>query len=131
VQEARILIDAGNGEAAREVLDRLPGLPSGLQRLRDRLVEGFETGAASLGAEPDPDAVPHAIASKTLAELHASQGDVKAAITMYREILDRDPADEGARYRLRELMGGKQERVELVLSQWLQRVRLWRRALGV
>jgi hypothetical protein len=130
VQEARFLIDAGQGEAAREVLDRLPGLPRGLQRLRDGLGEGFETQTVPLGAEPEPEA-PHPIASKTLAELHASQGDVKAAIAMYREILDRDPADEGARDQLRELMGGKQERVEVVLSQWLQRVRLWRRALGV
>ncbi len=72
------------------------------------------------------------IATPTLAELYAKQGQIAAAVETYRRILAKDPENQRARQRLEELEA--EERVEesdfqrtgelvAVLEQWLGRIR--------
>lgn len=130
LQKARFLLDLGRHEDAREVLGEVAAALPGLRRIRDELVAA---SAAPQGALEPPDAEEEpALASPTLAELHAEQGDEGAAIAIYREILARNPQDHGARRRLTELLGARRPRREApALHAWLARVRHWRGELGV
>jgi tetratricopeptide (TPR) repeat protein len=72
-----------------------------------------------------------AIATPTLAELYAKQGQIPAAIDTYRKILARDPGDQRAAVRIQELeametgVEGEVQRTEKlvsILEQWLSRI---------
>lgn len=54
-------------------------------------------------APPAPEAPAPELISPTLAELYFNQGFTDKAIEVYQQILDREPANERARARLREL----------------------------
>ncbi len=131
LQEARFLRLVGREDEARAVLEGLGSLPPGLEEIRRELLAADPEGPRDPEAGEAP---PRPIATKTLAELYASQGDVDAAVATYREVLARDPGDEEARERLRQLLG-REERAggdpAAALARWLERVRAWRRALGV
>ncbi len=126
LQEARFLRLLGRAEEAHGILESLDALPPGLARLRDRLLPG--AGADRPGPEPP---APEPPASRKLAELYAAQGDREAAAEVYRRLLEQNPGDEAARARLRELEEEPAEPAVAVLQAWLDRVRQWRRALGV
>jgi len=125
LQKARFLLDLGRGGDAAEVLRELGDLPAGLAGLRQELVDALEGAETEPAGEEPPD-----LASPTLAELHASQGDQEAAIAMYREVLGRDPSDAQARRRLRQLTGPWPIGSAEVLGDWLERVRRWRSQHG-
>ncbi|GAB4270079.1 tetratricopeptide repeat protein [Deferrisoma sp.] len=130
IQEARFLGLLGRADEAREILAGLGELPRGLALLRDAVAADLGEEKTSAG-EPESEAAP--ISSKTLAEIYARQGDVDAAVAMYREVLARNPDDVEARERLRELLGQAPRPAGPVarLEAWLGRVRAWRRVLGV
>ncbi len=123
LQEARFLQLLGRADEARRTLESLEALPPGLARVRDRLRSGTDAGPQ----RPEVPA-PELPVSRKLAELYASQGDRAAAADVYRRLLEQNPGDEPARARLRELEG---EPAVAALQAWLERVREWRRALGV
>ena len=129
LQEARFLRLLGREEEARAVLEGLGDLPPGLEGIRRELLEPVpEEPSRPDRGEPRP------IATRTLAELYASQGDVDAAVATYREVLARDPGDEEARERLRQLLAREEAAggdPTAALTRWLERVRAWRRVLGV
>ncbi len=128
LQEARFLKLLGREDEARAVLEGLGSLPPGLEEIRRELLAApVEEPPRPAGGEPRP------IATKTLAELYASQGDVDAAVATYREVLARDPDDGEARERLRQLLGRERAGGDPVaaLTRWLERVRAWRRVRGV
>ncbi len=60
-----------------------------------------ETGPAVSAEEPEPKR----IATKTLAELYASQGNWRQAVEVYEELLSRYPTNTAYRQRLEELKG--------------------------
>ena len=127
LQEARFLWALGEEPKARGVLAALGDLPAGLEAVRQAIC-GSAPAPPAAGQETDRTEGRPPMVSKTLAELYASQGDVGTAVSMYRQILGQDPGDERARGRLRELLGAKPADP---LHAWLERVRLWRRALSV
>jgi len=130
LQRARFLLDLSRHDDAREVLSEVQGASPGLQEVRDE----FLSALAATVEEPEAqgDEGEPALVSRTLAELHARQGDVEAAVEIYRGIVAQDPEDRGARQRLRELLGAEQpQRPEEALATWLGRVRRWRGELGV
>lgn len=137
VQEAKFLADLGRFSEASDVLDALGLLPHGLAEIKAELLAEFsavsspeaavEAVAELSGAAP----AKKAMASKTLAELYASQGDVAAAVSTYREVLANFPEDLSARKRIEELAGRGVSSVEALLTGWLANVRAWRKALGV
>jgi tetratricopeptide (TPR) repeat protein len=53
-------------------------------------------------AEPPPEVVPE-LASSTLAELYFNQGHTERAIDVYQQLVEREPANERAAARLKEL----------------------------
>lgn len=129
LEEARLLMELGRATEAAAVLAKAGDLPPGLasmrQRVRSQISESAASSAPPASAEKRPP-----IVTKTVAELYASQGDAATAISMYKEILTRAPGDQEARKRLAQLLGetpGYKEE----LSAWLNRVKLWRSALGV
>ncbi|GAB4267230.1 MAG: hypothetical protein Kow0092_20480 [Deferrisomatales bacterium] len=127
LQRARRLLELGRAGEARGLLQGLAGLPPGLSRLRGELL-------AAAGGEPASGETGHeassGLATPTLAELYAAQGDVEAAVATYREVLAREPGNERARGRLRELLGEGPDPLA-ALEQWLACVRRWREVLGV
>lgn len=142
LQRARLLLLGGRPKAAREILEALKELPRGLAALREELLD--EASAKEEEAGPGPEG--EGFASRTLAELHAAQGDRETAAAIYRELAARDPDDEAAAVRLRELAGsvpsGSPELPEsgegsehpeasVRLEEWLARVRRWRALGGV
>ena len=127
LQKARFLSALGEEPRAREVLHALGDLPAGLEAVRQS-IRSSAPALQSGGKETAQTAVKPPMVSKTLAELYASQGDVGTAVSMYRQILGQDPGDERARGRLRALLGAEPADP---LHAWLERVRLWRRALSV
>jgi hypothetical protein len=129
LQESWFLLEAGQADDGRAVLDLLADLPPGLEDLKRELLGRVDT--RELAVVQQPDVAPAGMASKTLAELYASQGDLGTAISIYRELVNRDPADSGAKERLQKLLGEESSGVEGLLLDWLDRVRLWRGALGV
>jgi hypothetical protein len=54
-------------------------------------------------AAPAPQSEPPALSSSTLAELYFNQGFTRQAIDVYRELLEREPANERIRARIVEL----------------------------
>ncbi|MFP3929162.1 MAG: tetratricopeptide repeat protein [Desulfobacteraceae bacterium] len=91
----------------------------------------------SSGEIPGPSVDEHSyvdlpeIATPTLAELYAKQGQIPAAIDTYRKILARDPGDQRAAARIQELeamettVEGEVRRTEKlvsILEQWLSRI---------
>jgi len=133
IQEARFLGMLGRVDEAQAVLGALGELPAGLGRLREAVAR--ELGADATAAPAAPEGGEPPMASKTLAEIHARQGDVEGAVAIYREVLARDPDDVEARERLRQLLGPAEEHRPTGtagrLAEWLERVRAWRRVLGV
>ncbi|NOY44782.1 MAG: tetratricopeptide repeat protein [Deltaproteobacteria bacterium] len=133
IQEARFLGVLGRVDEAQAVLGALGELPAGLGRLREAVAR--ELGAQASAAQAGPEDEKPPMASKTLAEIHARQGDVEGAVAIYREVLARDPDDVEARERLRQLLGTTEEPRPTGavgrLAEWLERVRAWRRVLGV
>lgn len=123
LQRARLLLQAGGRRKAREILEDLQGLPAGLEAIRSELLA--KAVSACGWAEEET------LASRTLAELHALQGDRETAAALYRELLAQKPGDGELRRRLRELAGAPGARPEAALEQWLERVRRWRRVRGV
>jgi tetratricopeptide (TPR) repeat protein len=122
LQKARFLLRLGRDRDAAEVLGELGDLPPGLSGVREEL-ESALRGKVAVENTGEPPG----LASLTLAELHASQGDRDAAIALCRAVLERDPADAQARSRLRELLEpGRVDPAE-ALGHWLERVRRWRR----
>ncbi len=124
LQEAHVLLELGRVAEARRVLGTLGELPGGLSSLRDELL-------GRCGSAPAARPEPRSLASRTLAELYAGQGDSQGAAEVYGELLTRDPGDRGARQRRDELLGRGAPSGVAALEQWLGRVRGWRRALGV
>ncbi len=53
---------------------------------------------------PKPKEAPAELASPTLAELYFGQGHTRRAIEIYRQVVEREPANERSRARLIELM---------------------------
>ncbi|WP_025323250.1 tetratricopeptide repeat protein [Deferrisoma camini] len=133
IQEARFLGMLGRVGEAQAVLGGLGELPAGLGRLREAVARELGPDATEAQAAPEDETPP--MASKTLAEIHARQGDVEGAVAIYREVLARDPDDVEARERLRQLLGTAEEPPPSGaagrLAEWLERVRAWRRVLGV
>lgn len=127
LQRARLLLRAGGAGKARDILEGLEGLPPGLEAIRGELLA--ET--ASAPAEAEEDRGSESLASRTLAELHALQGDRETAAALYRELLAREPGNEELRGRLRELTGARRAPPEAALEEWLERVRQWRSVRGV
>ena len=68
------------------------------------------TGAPAAAKPPEPAPKPtgERIATKTLAELYASQGDWKRAIEVYEQLLKKFPTNTAYQQRLGELKN-KQE----------------------
>jgi hypothetical protein len=126
LQRARLLLKAGGTGKARDILEGLSGLPPGLEAIRAELLA--ETAAAPREDEEGRQGEP--LASRTLAELHALQGDRETATALYRELLAREPGNEELRARLRELTGARRPRPEAALEEWLERVRQWRSVRG-
>ncbi len=136
IQEARFLGMLGRSREARAVLEGLGGpLPPGLAVLRRAVAAELGDEVAEAQEEACDEAEEPPMASKTLAEIHARQGDVEGAVAIYREVLARDPDDVEARERLRQLLGTAEEPPPSGaagrLAEWLERVRAWRRVLGV
>ncbi len=148
LQRARLLLLGGRPKAAREILEALKELPRGLAALREELLDEASVKEEEAGPGPEGEG----LSSRTLAELHAAQGDRETAAAIYRELAARDPDDEAAAVRLRELAGsvpfgsrelpGVPELPELGegselseasvrLEEWLARVRRWRALDGV
>lgn len=129
LQEARILGELGRREEARQILTGLQELPGGLADVRADLLRGL----GEAGPEPDAlDMGPASLASKTLAELYAAQGNLEEALAIYRDVVGREPGDEKARRRARELSGHGEAELEpegltSELEHWLGRVRAWRK----
>ncbi len=126
LQEARFLQRLGRAEEATRILESLEALPPGLSRVRERLLSGGGAHTPTAGAPgPEPPV------SRKLAELYAAQGDRAAAADVYRRLLEQDPGDEDARARLAALGEHPEDAALVALQAWLERVRQWRRALGV
>ncbi|MHB8765524.1 MAG: tetratricopeptide repeat protein [Deferrisomatales bacterium] len=129
LQEAHFLLAGGRVDEASAVLAGLRDLPAGLAALRGELVARAGRDARPR-AEPSRGAAP-GLATVTLAELYARQGDVAAAIATYEAVLAIDPSDRRARQGLDELTGrGPAGPARSALERWLERVRGWRRARG-
>ncbi|MFU8856399.1 MAG: tetratricopeptide repeat protein, partial [Deferrisomatales bacterium] len=124
LQRARLLLLGGRPKAARDILEGLEELPAGLEAIRRELLDEAAVQAEEGGPEPDDGG----LASPTLAELHAAQGDRATAAAIYRELVSRDPEDEEAHRRLRELGRTESRDPAARLEQWLGRVRRWRDA---
>ncbi|MEW6488960.1 MAG: tetratricopeptide repeat protein [Thermodesulfobacteriota bacterium] len=127
LQRARLLLRAGGAGKARDILESVEALPPGLEAIRAELL----AEATSAPAEVEEGRGSESLASRTLAELHALQGDRETAAALYRELLAREPGDEELRERLRELTGARRARPEAALEEWLERVRQWRSVRGV
>lgn len=129
LQEAHFLLESGRVDEASGVVAALRDLPAGLAALRDELV-----ARVGRGAPPRPEPARGAasgLATVTLAELYARQGDVEAAIATYQRVLTVDPSDRRARQGLDELTGRRPAGpAPSALERWLERVRGWRRARG-
>ena len=80
-------------------------------------------------ATPEPVAE---LVSATLAELYSSQGHPERAIEVYRQVVEREPANERARARLAELVAAPPREseapaaAESTLSAEARRAALWR-----
>ncbi len=117
--------DAGRASRAREYFRHILALDPDDRDIRDRLEalgdeperasataaeaadDDFEPVPIRLGDDDEPadrDAA-EALATMTLAEIYASQGYTERALRIYREILRRQPDNEEARRRVRELEG--------------------------
>jgi len=101
----------GVPEPPEAAVQETEAAPEPLEAALEEALEEPEPGqapeAAIEGAEEEPEEeqdLPE-IATHTLAELYADQGQIEAATETYRKILNRDPADEKARARLQELEG--------------------------
>ena len=140
IQEARVLLDMGRDGDARSVLEGQADLPLGLAAVRDLLRQRLSgtdrqslrpasAGERSAG-EPRVEAG-DGLTSVTLAELYATQGEVGAALAVYERLLAAAPNNESLRRKVRELRGERAAGAETALSEWLERVRGWRRALRV
>jgi len=68
-----------------------------------------EEAAEELEEEAEQEGAVSEIATPTLAELYVSQGQIEAAVETYQKILEKDPADEASKNRLRELEGLNRE----------------------
>ncbi len=130
LQEAHILIELGRREEARQLLGGLRDLPGGLAVVRADLLKAVSETAA----EPEGQGPPgqESLATKTLAELYAAQGNLEESLAIYREVLAREPGDEEARRRIGELSGQEEMKPEgegagPQLEQWLERIRSWRK----
>ena len=136
LQTARSLLGLERIAEAEAVLRSLGELPAGLARVRDALLERVPEAPVAEPAEAFPPAA-GAMATRTMAELYLAQGDPGRAEAILREVLAREPEDGRARALLRELEGapgpgGAAADVPVAaLSAWLERVREWRRTLGV
>lgn len=130
LQEAFFLIQVGRQEEARDILKSLAELPPGLKPARDDLLARVEPTKARVESKEE-GALAGEIATKTLAELYVSQGDTESAVATYREVLNREPGDDEARARLRQLLENQPPTEAISLPEMLEHVRLWRRALGV
>lgn len=127
LQRARMLLCAGAAGKARDILEGLEGLPAGLATIRSELLAEAATAPEHAAGEPEVET----LASRTLAELHALQGDRETASDLYRQLLAREPGNAELRERLRELTGARRARPEAALEEWLDRVRQWRSVRGV
>jgi hypothetical protein len=136
LQEARILMGIGRPEEAQAVLEGIDSVPPGLAPVQEGLLAELaglctdsRPGGRSDGAvSEDAD---DGLASVTLAELYATQGEVGAALAVYKKLLAAAPGNESLRRKVRALQGEKASETEAALIEWLDRVRGWRRVLGV
>lgn len=62
---------------------------------------GVQGATTSLSADTEPARDP--LSTATLAELYVSQGFLKRAVTIYRELLETDPDNEDLKRRMMEL----------------------------
>jgi hypothetical protein len=154
LQEARFLLTLDRIGEARMVLGELADLPPGLASIRNVLLEELRRKGA--GIQPNsrptgrsgsvaPGTADTGLASITLAELYATQGEVGAALAVYERLLAAAPHNESLRRRVDDLQTGRLSRAsprptvslaeaehgEPALLEWLDRVMDWRRALGV
>jgi len=134
IQEARILADLGRRDEARQILEELSSLPFGLTEIKANFLAELSESARGGDAafeKSGAEAPAESAASKTLAELYASQGNAQEAISTYRALLADNPEDASIRRRIEELSGKSVLSVEELLADWLANVRAWRRTLGV
>jgi len=134
IQEVRFLADLGRMDEARQILEQLSSLPFGLAEIKAGLLaelSAAEQGATAVVEKSDAEAPAESAASKTLAELYASQGNAQEAISTYRALLADNPEDDSIRRRIAELSGKSVLSVEELLADWLANVRAWRQTLGV
>ncbi len=80
-----------------------PGLKDKVDFLREEL--GFSRGTLAIKSAPEEDITSKysQLATPTLAEIYATQGCIKRAIDIYRQILDQNPEDQQTKQRLAQL----------------------------
>lgn len=135
IQEARFLAALNRSTEARQILEKLSSLPFGLAEIKAEVLAELSASAQGVAAAVEKSGAEEQAesgASKTLAELYASQGDVQEAISTYRALLADNPEDASIiRKRIAELLGKSALSVEELLADWLANVRAWRRTLCV
>jgi tetratricopeptide (TPR) repeat protein len=72
---------------------------------------------ASPGSEFAPDPSPPLV-TRTMAELYVRQGFIDRAVDVYRQLVERDPGDDGIRRRLAELEARETEEPSERAPQW-------------
>ncbi len=72
---------------------------------------------ASPGAEFAPDPSPPLV-TRTMAELYVRQGFIDRAVEVYRQLVEREPGDDGIRRRLAELEARETEEPSERAPQW-------------
>jgi tetratricopeptide (TPR) repeat protein len=94
------------GDPAALASEEAPPVPP--ESLNQGFPDDWEVPEAAASEEPDagegiPSSEPPALSSSTLAELYFNQGFTRQAIDVYKELLDREPANERFAARIAEL----------------------------
>lgn len=147
LQEARVLGTLGRTDEAHSVISELEELPPGLRSVRDGLALQLAQGKGDRSAASGTGAETEGLASITLAELYATQGEEGAALAVYERLLAAAPNNASLQRRVEDLRAGRRTKASApaspesrkllggaevrVLEAWLAQVRGWRRTLGV